>query len=254
MKELVIHDTTVRLDNAGRYNLNDLHIASGGDKRHQPANFLRLDTTGELTKILDAEGPRAQPVETAVGRYGGTYVCRELVYAYAMWISPAFHLRVLRILDEVARTGAYGSPLPPPLRFIRAEDLLSAVNDASAKGQRRLTPSRLRRAANELSLLRRFGGEFPIVGSQVPGGWYVIAVEAVPYLCASLGLLYRHQQEAVAALVKDETRRLGVQEVQALAAPGELEGVERDLLRLATFNEQPNNHPRIGEGPQQETL
>jgi hypothetical protein len=110
---LTIGQVQIQQDEANRFRLNDLHTASGGEKRHQPANWLGLQQTQELIAQLgikpDPEIPGAfknQPVNVVSG-YGkaqGTYVCKELVYAYAMWISPAFHLQVIRAYDSMQVT------------------------------------------------------------------------------------------------------------------------------------------------------
>ena len=86
---------------AGRYCLNDLHRASGGEERHQPHEWLTLDKTRELlSEVLIPGNPGIKAVEASAGRYGGTWAVKPLVYAYAMWISPRFHLHVIEAYER----------------------------------------------------------------------------------------------------------------------------------------------------------
>ncbi|WP_430229764.1 KilA-N domain-containing protein [Paraburkholderia tropica] len=93
----------IHMDAEGRFSLNDFHRAAGAESRHQPALFLRRPETEELVEAISNSAPaQNKPVESKPGRYGGTYVCKELVYAYATWISPVFHLKVIRTFDGIA--------------------------------------------------------------------------------------------------------------------------------------------------------
>ena len=96
----------------GLYSLNDLHRASGNDKKHQPSNFMRNKETKALVEELKSECSSSsnmmnkEPVRAVRGvqennKPQGTYVCRDLVYRYAMWISPKFALLVIRTFDKL---------------------------------------------------------------------------------------------------------------------------------------------------------
>lgn len=115
---MVIDGIEVRRDAYGRYSLNDLHraaVASGANARtKEPGKFLSSQQIAELIQELidtqnlgvgsfneTTQNLGSKPVSKIEGRNGGTFVCKELVYAYAMWISPSFHLKVIRTFDMV---------------------------------------------------------------------------------------------------------------------------------------------------------
>ncbi|HDJ9907847.1 KilA-N domain-containing protein, partial [Escherichia coli] len=118
---MVIDGIEVRRDAYGRYSLNDLHraaVVSGANARtKEPGKFLSSQQITELVQELidtqnlgvgsfneTTQNLGSKPVSKIEGRNGGTYVCKELVYAYAMWISPSFHLKVIRTFDMVTST------------------------------------------------------------------------------------------------------------------------------------------------------
>jgi hypothetical protein len=112
MQKLTLLKTAIRRDSAGRFCLNDLHRAAGLESAHQPSNWLGLDTTRALIEeISNSSDVMSKPIAVTAGRYGGIYAIRELIYAYAMWVSPKFHLAVIRAFD-VPVTEQTSNPSP----------------------------------------------------------------------------------------------------------------------------------------------
>lgn len=105
----ILEKQILQIDNL--YNLNLVHQANGELRKHQPSNFLRLDTTQELIAEIESDG-QTQAVKVYRGSQGGTYVCEELVLSYAMWISPKFHLIVLRAFLAMHRNQPQQLALP----------------------------------------------------------------------------------------------------------------------------------------------
>lgn len=106
-----ISDIKIIEDQYGRYRLNDLHKVSGGEKRHQPSDWLRLSNTKELIETIRKDNLTKQtpeisgvcsfePVVSIEGASGGTFAVKKLVYAYATWISPTFFSHVLDVFEE----------------------------------------------------------------------------------------------------------------------------------------------------------
>ena len=86
---IVVAGVAIRRDENGLYCLNDLHRASGNEKRHGPSYWLAIKQTQDLAAEISITG--ISGIQSKQGL--GTFVAKEMVYAYAMWISPAFQDR-----------------------------------------------------------------------------------------------------------------------------------------------------------------
>ncbi|CBY81107.1 bacteriocin [Haemophilus influenzae biotype aegyptius] len=125
MTNLTILNNSIR-SYGNLYSLNDLHQASGGLDKHSPFRFMRNESTQELISEMKNEMNTKSGVQkeaqgsdlifkTLRGRnIQGTWVCEELVLSYAMWISPKFHLIVLRAFLAMHRNQPQQLALPEP--------------------------------------------------------------------------------------------------------------------------------------------
>ena len=131
---LVVAGIAITQDAEGRFSLNDLHkaaVASGANKRTtEPGKFLASPQTQGLIRELEkqtTQNPGSSPVSTIEGRSGGSSVVKELVYRYAMGISPAFELKVIRAYDALATGSLEGLDHFPPAIASHVGGIIKAI-------------------------------------------------------------------------------------------------------------------------------
>ncbi|WP_025320619.1 KilA-N domain-containing protein [Granulibacter bethesdensis] len=236
---LSILNTPIRQDAEGRFCLNDCHKAAGGEKSKQPANFMRLDTTRALAEEIapSSDVRRGVGIPTGPinvindGKSNGTYVVKELVYAYGMWISPAFHLRVIRAFDammqreQIVPAPAIHLALPLPGQSVESTaifsqqlltDIIARAEELALASIPRLQQEILRKVILKLagdqpidvkneyyrtSILRRFKPESDEEDKYLFNTW---AWEIVPDLADTRG---RDEIEAVIRKVVGRSRK-----------------------------------------------
>lgn len=98
----VIAGIAITVDKDGRYNLNALHKASGGEKKNNPSYWLSLQGTQELILELEQQLSDTEISVSVVqsikgGLNQGTFAHELLAVSYAGWISPKFQLMVNQV-------------------------------------------------------------------------------------------------------------------------------------------------------------
>ncbi|MCP1270534.1 phage antirepressor KilAC domain-containing protein [Acetobacter cerevisiae] len=138
---LSILGTTIRQDAEGRFCLNDCHKASSGENKNRPSIWVDNSQTKALIAEIQAEAGIPALTSIKGGNASGTYACKELVYAYAMWISPAFHLTVIRAFDALVMQGLHSvKPLTREQKIAEAFVLLHEDHEKAKEQIAVLTP------------------------------------------------------------------------------------------------------------------
>ncbi|TVO37429.1 KilA-N domain-containing protein [Vibrio algivorus] len=106
----------------GLFSINDIHRLAGGHEKNRPSYWVGNAKTKELVSEISKDGnPSLETIRG--GAYPGTWACKELVYSYAMWVSPKFHLQVIRAFDRL-----HNQPVQQktaPLTFLERKQLKS---------------------------------------------------------------------------------------------------------------------------------
>ena len=146
MSNLTILKTSIR-SYENLFSLNDLHIASGGLEKHRPSLFARNEQTKELIKEIENDRSTKTIFALKTIRGGsdiskqGTWACEELVLSYAMWISPKFHLIVLRAFLAMHKSESQNANQIQPLAdeplnlLVQAYHFLYQASDLRTKVQ-----------------------------------------------------------------------------------------------------------------------
>ncbi|AUO64111.1 hypothetical protein WM46_04700 [Citrobacter freundii complex sp. CFNIH2] len=110
-----VNGVSVRVDNEGRYNLNDLHAAAVAEgnatESQRPSVFLRSAQIKRFVKALKSKALKSaseqnQPLRVIKGGdQSGAWGVELLAIRYAAWIKPEFEIEVYEVFRTVVRLG-----------------------------------------------------------------------------------------------------------------------------------------------------
>lgn len=105
-----VYGVSVRVDSAGRYNLNDLHAAAVANgeatESQRPNKFIRSAAVKRFVSALDSRGQKCRLKENQSlnivngGVNQGVWAAELLAIRYAAWIKPEFEIQVYETFRE----------------------------------------------------------------------------------------------------------------------------------------------------------
>ncbi|ELD4017797.1 KilA-N domain-containing protein [Salmonella enterica] len=117
---VVVNGVSVRIDESGRYSLNDLHAAAVANgeatESQRPSVFLRSAQVKRFIKALKAKALKAKALKSASeqkqplrvtkgGEETGVWGVELLAIRYAAWIKPEFEINMYETFREVMLNG-----------------------------------------------------------------------------------------------------------------------------------------------------
>ena len=100
MRNIELFEKKVRVDDDGYICIKSMWIASGGEAKNKPGNFLRSESTKKyIASLLSVSQIRAENI-VYVGNQKEFWIHKRLAYKYASWISPDFEVKTYSVLDR----------------------------------------------------------------------------------------------------------------------------------------------------------
>lgn len=137
---LVINNIEVSQNEDGLFSLNDLHKASGGSRKDEVNRFTRSKKFLSEVEFLALETDSQIWVVNKNNELDqGTYVCEDLVYSYAMWVSVEYKFTVIRAFKALVK-GDIDTAVKIAVRSVMINKAGSEfdrlVNDDNAVGEK----------------------------------------------------------------------------------------------------------------------
>lgn len=106
---VAVNGVSVRVDEDGRYNLNDLHAAAvvegNATESQRPSNFTKSKSIKEFVRELTAATKVAALKTVNGGPNHGVWALELVAIRYAAWLSAKFEIKVYQTFQAVIRNG-----------------------------------------------------------------------------------------------------------------------------------------------------